>query len=226
MAPQSVASSVTSRDEEGGSYMDMQYRRSVPREAHHLRGRLSPASGSSLASSFTSGTPPAGRFQEYHLEKVSSFLTPSEDDDSLSSLSCRQSRAYSVGSRPEIRGRKMAIVNHDQVPTAVPAAPPPSACTGYTTTVHTALANQDARVRAYSVGSRVTPGNSKLSASSNGSSSSVSSSRHELEPAANANHHCPTHGNQQQPDESQRKKSLSVPYLGTSTSAGSVANIP
>ena len=90
MAPQSVASSVTSRDEEGGSYMDMQYRRSVPREAHHLRGRLSPASGSSLASSFTSGTPPAGRFQEYHLEKVSSFLTPSEDDDSLSPLSCRQ----------------------------------------------------------------------------------------------------------------------------------------
>ena len=120
----------------------------------------------------------------------------------------------------------MAIVNHDQVPTAVPAAPPPSACTGYTTTVHTALANQDARVRAYSVGSRVTPGNTKLSASSNGSSSSASSSRHKLEPPANANHHSPTHVNQQQPDESQRKKSLSVPYLGTSTSAGSVAKIP
>ena len=120
----------------------------------------------------------------------------------------------------------MAIVNPDQLPTAVPAAPPPSACTGYTTTVHTALANQDARVRTYSVGSRVTPGNSKLSASSNESSSSVSLSRHELEPATNANHHSTTHGHQQQPDESQRKKSLSVPYLGTSTSAGSVANIP
>ena len=57
MAPQSVASSVTSRDEEGGSYyMDMQYPRNVPREAHrahHLRGRPSPASSSSLASSFT-----------------------------------------------------------------------------------------------------------------------------------------------------------------------------
>ena len=57
MAPQSVASSVTSRDEEGGSYyMDMQYSRNVPREAHrahHLRGRPSPASSSLLASSFT-----------------------------------------------------------------------------------------------------------------------------------------------------------------------------
>ena len=206
--------------------MDMQYRRSVPREAHHLRGRPGPASGSLLASSFNTGTPPVGRFKEYHLEKVSSFITQSEDDDSLSPLSFRQSRAYSVCSRPEIRGRKMATVNNDQVPIAVPAAPPPSACTGYTTTVHTTLANQDARVRAYSVGSRVTPGNSKLSASSNESSSSVSSSRHELEPAANANHPCPTRGHQQQPDEIQRKKSLSVPYLGTSTQAGSVANIP
>lgn len=223
MAPQSVASSVTSRDEDGGLYMDMQCRRSVPRDPHHLRGRLSPASGSSLASSFTSGTPPVGRFQEYHLEKVSSFLTPSEDDDSLSSLSCRQSRAYSVGSRPDIRGRKMTPVTHDQPPpTAVTAAPP----MGYTTTGHPTSASQDARVRAYSVGSRVTPGNTKLSASSNGSSSSVSSSRHELEPSTNLVHPSPTHGHQQQPDESQRKKSLSVPYLGTSTPAGSVANIP
>ena len=90
MAPQSVASSVTSRDEEGGSYMDMQYRRSVPREAHHLRGRPGPASGSLLASSFNTGTPPVGRFKEYHLEKVSSFLTPSEDDDSLSPLNCNK----------------------------------------------------------------------------------------------------------------------------------------
>ena len=76
------------------------------------------------------------------------------------------------------------------------------------------------------MGSQVTPGNSKLSASSNESSSSVSSSRHELEPATNANHHSTTHGHQQQPDESQRKKSLSVSYLGTSTPVGSVANIP
>ncbi|KAI9558787.1 putative insulin receptor substrate [Daphnia sinensis] len=223
MAPQSVASSVTSRDEDGGSYMDMQCRRSVPRDPHHLRGRLSPASGSSLASSFTSGTPPVGRFQEYHLEKVSSFLTPSEDDDSLSSLSCRQSRAYSVGSRPDIRGRKMTPVTHDQPPPiAVTAAPP----TGYTTTGYPTSTSQDARVRAYSVGSRVTPGNNKLSASSNGSSSSVSSSRHELEPSSNLVHPSPTHGHQQPPDESQRKKSLSVPHLGTSTPAGSVANIP
>lgn len=223
MAPQSVASSVTSRDEDGGSYMDMQYRRSVPRDPHHLRGRLSPASGSSLASSFTSGTPPVGRFQEYHLEKVSSFLTPSEDDDSLSSLSCRQSRAYSVGSRPEVRGRKLTPATHDQPPPTGGTAAP---STSYTTTGHPASTNQDARVRAYSVGSRVTPGNSKLSASSNGSSSSVSSSRHELEPSSNLVHPSPTHGHPQQPDESQRKKSLSVPHLGTSTPAGSVANIP
>lgn len=231
MAPQSVASSVTStRDEDVGSYMDMQYRRSVPRDVHHqhLRGRLSPASGSSLASSFTSGTPPAGsagRFQEYHLEKVASFLTPSEDDDSLSSLSCRQSRAYSVGSRPEIRGRKMTTVNQDQV-VAAPPAPAPSA--GYSATAHHSVGNQDARVRAYSVGSRVTPGNSKLSASNNGSSSSVSSSRHELEPAEKASHQSPTHGQQQQqlqPEENQRKKSLSVPYLGSSTPAGSANNV-
>ena len=89
MAPQSVASnsSTTSRDDDtitpavgfgigtggGGtvpssSYIEMQYSRSVPRDMHqqHFRGRQSPASGSSLASSFTSGTPPVGshRFQE------------------------------------------------------------------------------------------------------------------------------------------------------------------
>lgn len=247
MAPQSVASSVTSRDGEGGSYMDMQYRRSVPRDVHHIRGRLSPASGSSLASSFTSGTPPAGsvgRFQEYHLDKVASFLTPSEDDDSLSSLSCRQSRAYSVGSRPEIRGRKVVnpSVNHEGG--QIQAVKTPSSSAGGTTAVvggvpasgcnpvlvhHHPLAsstiNHDARVRAYSVGSRVAPGNSKLSASNNGSSSSVSSSRHDLEPSTSTTtHQSPTHG-QQPTDETQRKKSLSVPYLGSSTPAGSSANI-
>lgn len=88
MAPQSITSnsSVTSRDEDtvtlpsgigsnmsmgvtvpSSSYIEMQYRRSVPRDLqHHFRGRQSPASGSSLASSFTSGTPPVGshRFPE------------------------------------------------------------------------------------------------------------------------------------------------------------------
>ena len=86
MAPQSIASnsSVTSRDDDtvtlpsgigssmgvtvpSSSYIEMQYRRSVPRDLQqHFRGRQSPASGSSLASSFTSGTPPVGshRFQE------------------------------------------------------------------------------------------------------------------------------------------------------------------
>jgi hypothetical protein len=121
----------------------MQYPRNVPREAHrahHLRGRPSPASSSSLASSFT-------RFYLRDTPRRSvPRISPGKGVIIFNSIgrrrffiavklqvATRQSRAYSVGSRPEIRGRKMATVNHDQVPTAVPAAPPPSACTGYTT---------------------------------------------------------------------------------------------
>lgn len=57
---------------------------------------MSPSSSCSI----TSGTPSTDlRFSEYHLEKVSSYFTPSEDDDN-SSLE-RPIRAYSVGSRPD-----------------------------------------------------------------------------------------------------------------------------
>ncbi|XP_034946851.1 insulin receptor substrate 1-like isoform X2 [Chelonus insularis] len=50
--------------------------------------------------SVTSGTPSTDlRFIEYPLDKVSSYLTPSEDDPS------RPTRAYSVGSRPEQMNR-------------------------------------------------------------------------------------------------------------------------
>lgn len=51
--------------------------------------------------SVTSGTPSTDhRFTEYSLDKVSSFLTPSED-----TMSSRPTRAYSVGSRPEPTNR-------------------------------------------------------------------------------------------------------------------------
>lgn len=206
MAPQSLASSsVTSRDADDSCYMDMQVQRSIARDVHGVtgRGRLSPASCSSLASSLTSGTtsvpfgtPPtlpsaSGRFHEYHLEKVASLLTPSEDDDELSSLRCRQSRAYSVGSRPDIR-RKMTSKMDPMAPSSI--------------------VNSDARVRAYSVGSRVThppvSGSSQQLSTSN--DSSVSSSRNNVDSVADAP--------QASTEEKQRKKSLSVPVLGGSSS--------
>lgn len=63
-------------------------------------GEMSPASSCSV----TSGTPSTDmRFSEYHLEKVSSYFTPSEEDET-SSLD-RPTRAYSVGSRPDAMKR-------------------------------------------------------------------------------------------------------------------------
>lgn len=60
---------------------------------HH---NMSPAAS---VSSVTSGTPSTDmRFAEYHLEKVTSYLTPSEDETSSAD---RPIRAYSVGSRSE-----------------------------------------------------------------------------------------------------------------------------
>lgn len=57
---------------------------------------MSPAAS---VSSVTSGTPSTDmRFAEYHLEKVTSYLTPSEDETSSTD---RPIRAYSVGSRSE-----------------------------------------------------------------------------------------------------------------------------
>ena len=155
MAPQSVASDASSRDEDvtsSSSYMDMQIpRRSVPKDVqlppHGGRGRTSPASCSSLANSLsmTSGTPPHSRFAEYHLEKVASLLTPSEDDrNSVSSLKCRTSRAYSVGARPDIRPRKLAVL--DQHPPAPVAAPSPISISLQAAHLHQGLS--DSRVRA------------------------------------------------------------------------------
>lgn len=60
------------------------------------RHNMSPAASTS---SVTSGTPSTDlRFAEYHLEKVTSYLTPSEDETSSTD---RPIRAYSVGSRSE-----------------------------------------------------------------------------------------------------------------------------
>ncbi|KAL0126987.1 hypothetical protein PUN28_005372 [Cardiocondyla obscurior] len=76
-------------------YVDMD-----PVNSHngHFPDDLSQNDGSSC--SVTSGTPSTDlRFSEYHLDKVTSFLTPGED------LQARPTRAYSVGSRPEQANR-------------------------------------------------------------------------------------------------------------------------
>ena len=248
MAPQSVASnsSATSREDDASSYMDMQpaapvsvshARRSMPRDVqpqHHHRGRMSPASCSSLASSFTSGTPPVGsaRFQDFHLEKVAALLTPSEDDgDSVSSLRCRQSRAFSVGSRPDIRLRKLALMDHTSPLAAAHHHHLSSASNNSSPSAaaaHQALA-ADSRVRAFSVGSRgpgMAAGGHLTNPSSNrNSSSSVNSSRNELEPSVCCQ--SPTSmmlAGQQQDQDSQRKKSLSVPVLGGAGAPGGLPN--
>lgn len=72
-------------------YVDMD-----PANSHngHFVDDMSQHGGSSC--SVTSGTPSTDlRFSEYHLDKVTSFLAPSED------LQARPTRAYSVGSRPD-----------------------------------------------------------------------------------------------------------------------------
>ncbi|PNF28092.1 hypothetical protein B7P43_G12254 [Cryptotermes secundus] len=88
-------------------YVDME-----PGQRYHgedcAHGEMSPASSCSV----TSGTPSTDmRFSEYHLEKVSSYFTPSEEDET-SSLD-RPTRAYSVGSRPDAmkRTNRLEIVN-------------------------------------------------------------------------------------------------------------------
>ncbi|KMQ95780.1 insulin receptor substrate 1-b [Lasius niger] len=78
-------------------YVDME---SGPGNSHngHFPDDMSQNDGSSC--SVTSGTPSTDlRFSEYHLDKVTSFLTPGED------LQARPTRAYSVGSRPEQANR-------------------------------------------------------------------------------------------------------------------------
>ena len=244
MAPQSLASSsVTSRDADDNCYMDMQtqtqMQRSIARDVHCSsssctgRGRLSPASCSSLASSLTSGgatsvpygTPPSallpgssGRFHEYHLEKVASLLTPSEDDDELSSLRCRQSRAYSVGSRPDIR-RKMT----SKMDSAMALSSSMAAGSGSGSSSDAA-----ARVRAYSVGSRVVthpPASGSSQQLSTSNDSSVRSSRTDVDVGGGGGGGGDGGGggetSQASAEEKQRKKSLSVPVLGGSSSPAS-----
>ena len=76
-------------------YVDMD---PVTNHNGHFADDLSQHDGSSC--SVTSGTPSTDlRFSEYHLDKVTSFLTPSDD------LQARPTRAYSVGSRPEPASR-------------------------------------------------------------------------------------------------------------------------
>ncbi|XP_033231449.1 insulin receptor substrate 1-like isoform X5 [Belonocnema kinseyi] len=93
----------------------------------HFPDDMSTHGGSSC--SVTSGTPSTDlRFSEYHLDKVTSFLAPGED------LQARQTRAYSVGARPDpaTRHRKNSIFR-DRFDFALQEA---------------------SRVRAFSVGSR------------------------------------------------------------------------
>ncbi|KAK6628380.1 hypothetical protein RUM43_002192 [Polyplax serrata] len=72
-------------------------------DCHH--SDMSPGS----SCSFTSGTPSTDlRFSEYHLEKVSSYLTLSEEDEL--SLTERPSRTYSFGSQSETTKSKGKVV--------------------------------------------------------------------------------------------------------------------
>ena len=65
------------------------------------QGDLSPGLSSC---SITSGTPSTDcRFSEFHLDKVSSYLTPSDDDIIFN---VRQTRAYSTGSKPDATHNK------------------------------------------------------------------------------------------------------------------------
>lgn len=94
------------------------------------RGRHTEMSPAASTCSITSGTPSTDmRFSEYHLEKVSSYFTPSEEDDTSSAE--RPIRAYSVGSRPEASQRFKSKLDHGN---------------------HGI--NDNPRVRAFSVGSR------------------------------------------------------------------------
>ncbi|XP_075238447.1 insulin receptor substrate 1 chico isoform X7 [Lycorma delicatula] len=90
-------------------YVDMdpgsRHRRNIP--DHYRSGELSPASSCSIIS----GTPSTDiRFSEYNLEKVSTFITPSEDEILPNE---RPTRAYSVGSRPTFNKRNDIINQSD-----------------------------------------------------------------------------------------------------------------
>lgn len=78
-------------------YVDMD-----PINNHHVNGHFpDDMSHGGSSCSVTSGTPSTDlRFSEYHLDKVTSFLAPGEDLQQA-----RPTRAYSVGSRPELANR-------------------------------------------------------------------------------------------------------------------------
>lgn len=106
---------MTTKTDDGG-YVDMEPSREGTAHA------MSPAASTC---SVTSGTPSTDlRFSEFHLEKVASYFTPSEEDEEN-----RPARAYSVGSRPE---HIKKIINRPE----------------------SHLASDSARKRAFSVGSR------------------------------------------------------------------------
>lgn len=97
-------------------------------EFHH--GEMSPTSSCSI----TSGTPSTDlRFSEYPLEKVNSYLTPSEEEETGE----RPTRCYSVGSKPDSLNKKSRIDFINQTDCS--------------------------RVRAFSVGSRNAPGSKYMS---------------------------------------------------------------
>lgn len=146
----------------------------------------------------------------------------------LASLRSRGPRAFSVGSssRPETLRRKLAAM--DMATTSAAAAnsvaaasssAAASAINNYNITNSSCSSNnnQDARVRAYSVGSRLVPASSNKLSSNDDSSSSVNSSRHDLLKDASATQ-SPIHHQSQDDSGPQRKKSLSVPVLGPASS--------
>ncbi|XP_026294593.1 serine-rich adhesin for platelets isoform X2 [Frankliniella occidentalis] len=95
---------------------------------HH--GEMSPSSSCSI----TSGTPSTDlRFSEYPLEKVNSYLTPSEEEE----IGERPTRCYSVGSKPDSLNKKNRVDLVNQTDCS--------------------------RVRAFSVGSRNAPGSKYMS---------------------------------------------------------------
>lgn len=83
-----------------GGYVDMDPSNNTHASQNgHFPDDTSQHGGSSC--SVTSGTPSTDlRFSEYHLDKVTSFLAPSEDVQS------RPTRAYSVGSSSESANRQ------------------------------------------------------------------------------------------------------------------------
>ena len=120
--------------------------------------------------------------------QVASLLTPCEDDDELSSLHCRQSRAYSVGSRPDASAASVASAAAGAA--AAAAAASASATASAAAGVKEAPASSSSagggeasRVRAYSVGSRKTPTQVGASPGPLSANSSLNSSRLDMNAA-------------------------------------------